>query len=243
VSVVEDVPVNEDTPVVEDVDVPIVEDVPVVRHGKLDVALGTTLVVGTVNRGLRPPAPSSLAPIGIPTRPTADTEPIPVGDEADAAGPAKELLPIVGQVPDAVPAMPPPSNTVVDSEVPVVEVPVADDVPAVELPVADAATELARVPTVPNDDCGIEPPMPLHAVLITVVVDASDVIIGLVPAPPIPVAPRGMRVGGTGEPGPMPSGDVMPSGETCATAEPHPKSTATVAAIIKRVIVESLYLP
>ena len=203
------------------------------RHG---------VVAGTVTRGLRPPAPSSVAPIGIPIRPMADTEPIPVGDEADAAGPAKELLPIVAQVPDAVPAMPPPSNAVVGNEVPVVEIPVADDIPAVELPVADAATELARVPMVPNDACGIEPPKPLHAVPVTVVVDASDVIIGLVPATPSPVAPSGMRVGGTGEPGPMPSGDVMPSGETCAKAEPHPKNTAAMAAITRRVIVGSLYI-
>lgn len=95
---------------------------------------------------------------------------------------------------------------------------------------------------VPNDDCAIEPPMPAHAGLVTVVVDASDVIIGLVPAPPIPVAPRGMRVGGTGAAGPIPSGDVMPSGETCAKAEPHPKSTAAMAAITRRVIVGSLYI-
>jgi hypothetical protein len=117
-----------------------------------------------------------------------------------------------------------------------------EDIPAVELPVADAVAvaELASVPMVPNDDCGIEPPKPLHADLVTVVVDASDVIIGLVPRPPRPVAPRGMRAGGTGEPGPIPSGDVMPSGETWAKAEPHPNSTAAVAAITRRVIVGSL---
>jgi hypothetical protein len=47
-----------------------------------------------------------------------------VGDEADAAGPAKELLPIVGQVPDAVPVVPPPSKVEVELGVPAVDVPV-----------------------------------------------------------------------------------------------------------------------
>ena len=79
--------------------------------------IGTKVVAGTVNMGLTPPGPSSLAPIVIPVRPTADAEAIPVGDEADAAAPDKELPAIVGQIPDAVPAMPPPSNTVVDPEV------------------------------------------------------------------------------------------------------------------------------
>jgi hypothetical protein len=56
-------------------------------------------------------------------------------------------------------------------------------------------------------------------------------------------------VGATGEPGPMPSGEVMPSGApgemlippTCAKAEPQPKRTAAVVAITKRVIVGSTY--
>jgi len=56
-----------------------------------------------------------------------------VGDEADAAGPAKELLPIAAQAPDAVPAVPPPSNTEVEPDVPAVDIPVPDVVPLVEL--------------------------------------------------------------------------------------------------------------
>src|SRR5258707_10262096 len=46
--------------------------------------------VRAADGGLRPPLPSSVAPSGIPVRPTDDTE----LDEADAVGPAKELLPI-----------------------------------------------------------------------------------------------------------------------------------------------------
>jgi hypothetical protein len=234
----------------------VVEDSPVVGHGivpivgvdvvKVDI---DGFVVGVVGKGLRPPAPSSVEPIGIPTRAVVDAEPIPVGDEADAAGPAKELLPVTVQVPDAVPAMPPPSNTVGDIEVPAVEVPVPNDVPDVELtmpdelpmaddelptpgdetPVPEAVIEVPR----PNDDSAIEPPMPLHPELVAVVENAPDVI-GLTPGDASSVAPRGTRAGGTGEAGPMPSGDVMPSGETCAKTGPQPKSTAAVAAITKR---------
>jgi hypothetical protein len=91
------------------------------------------LGVRATDGGLRPPLPSSVAPSGIPTRPTDDTEPIPPLDEADAAGPAKELLPIEPQAPDAVPVMPPPSNTDVSADIPAVDVPVPDVVPLVEL--------------------------------------------------------------------------------------------------------------
>ena len=103
-----------------------------------------------------------------------------------------------------------------------------DDIP---VPLIDVAVaELARGPEV------------LHAGLVPVANDVIDVIGGLMPDDPSCVAPKGMRTGGTGAPGPTPSGDVVPmlSGETWATAEPHPKSTAAVAAITRRVIVASL---
>jgi hypothetical protein len=160
-----------------------------------------------------------------------------VGDEADAAGPAKEALSVEGQVPDAFPATPPPSNTVGDIEVPAVEVPVPYDVPAVELPMPvdeppttddelpmtdevptpgdetpapDAVTEVPR----PNDDSAIEPPMPRHPDMVGVAGPSGDVtdVNGLTPGAASSVAPRGTRAGGTGKAGPTPSGDVMPSG-------------------------------
>jgi hypothetical protein len=223
-----------------DVDMlPIVDVVPIVEVLP-NVVIGTKVVVGTVNMGLTPPAPSSVAPIVIPVRPTA------VGDEADAAAPAKELPAVVGQMPDAVPAMPPPSNTVVDTEVPAVEVPMPDDIPVIEpvieLPVPDDVP-MVELPMVLTDDCAIEPPEPLHAGRVPVVATV-DVTGGLMPGDPSCVAPRGMLVGGTGDPGPMPSGDVMPSGEgpgaippTCAKAEPQLNRTAAVVVTTKRVIV------
>jgi hypothetical protein len=199
------------------------------------------LVVRATDGGLRPPLPSSVEPSGIPTRPTEDPEPIPPPDEADATGPAKELLPIAAQAPDAVPAMPPPSKTEVEPDIPAVDVAVPEDVPVIELP------------PIPKDVCGIEPPMPEHVVMLPVVGpigDAPDVI-GLTPGDASSVAPKGTRTGATGEPGPMPSGEVMPSGEgpgempiippTCAKAEPQPRRTPAVVTIIKRVIIGSTF--
>jgi hypothetical protein len=255
--VVQQEPVAVVIPVVEVV--PVVVDSPVVGHGivpKVEVDVVTVdiagFVVGVVAAGLRPPAPSSVEPNGTPTRATVDPEPIPVGDEADAAGPAKEALFVERQVPDADPAMPPPSNTVGDIEVPAVETPVPDDVPDMELPVPDdelsrlgdeipvpdAVAEVAR----PNDDSAMEPPMPLHPDLLPVNGTSGDApdASGLTPGDPSPVAPRGIRVGGTGKGEPMPSGDVMPSGgspgETCAKAGPQIKSAAAVVAITIRVM-------
>ena len=202
-------------------EVPIVESV-------VD-GVGVTSTAG----GLRPPAPSSVEPSGIPTRLADDPEPIPVGDEADAAGPAKELPPIAAQAPDVVPVMPPPSKVEVEPDVPAVEAPV------IELPMPDVVPTL-ELP-IPKDVCGSEPPMPAHCAM-TPVPDVD----GLTPGDASSVAPRGTPAGATGEPAPIPSGDVMPSGEdpgevlippTCATAEPQLKRAAAIVAIAKRVII------
>jgi hypothetical protein len=149
-------------------------------------------VVRATDGGLRPPAPSSVAPSGIPTRLTDDTEP----DEADAVGPVREPLPIEAQVPDAVPVMPPPSNTDAEADIPAGDIPVIEPSP------------------MPKDVCGIEPPTPEHVMLPVVgpIGDAPGVI-GLTPGDASSVAPKGTRMGATGEPEPMPSGEVMPSDE------------------------------
>ena len=214
----------------------MVGDIPVVGHGAVvpNVETGAGgLGVRITGGGLRPPAPSSVEPSGIPTRPTDDPEPIPLGDEADAAGPAKGLLPLVAQVPDAVPAMPPPSKTEVAPAVPAVDVPTLEPMP--------------------KEVCGIEAPMPPHVVTLPFVDPVGPIGdtpegIGLTPGDASSVAPRGIPAGATGEPGPMPSGEVMPSGEgpgerlippTCAMAELQLKRIAAVVVIIKRVIVGS----
>jgi hypothetical protein len=226
-------------------EVPAVEAIPAVGHGTvLNVELGAAeFRVGVVGIGLRPPAPSSVEPSGTPRRPTA-AEPIPEGDEADDAGLPRALSVVTGHVPDAVPAMPPPSNTDVD-ELPAVDVPVPNDVPLIALPVPDdvPVAELAT----PKDASGIEPPMPPQVELVPVVGLTGDTpdVSGLTPRDCICVAPRGMPTGGTGVPGPRPSGVVMPSGGSpgavCATAEPQAKRSAVSAAIPMRVI--ACFLP
>jgi hypothetical protein len=208
-----------------------------------NVETGGVLGITRVGGGLRPPAPSSVEPSGIPTRATDDAEAIPVGDEADAEGPAKELPPIGAQVPDALPAMPPPSNTDVEA-VPAADIPVPADVPVIEVLMPDVVplVELGE----PNDACGNEPPKPEQVAMLLVVSPSGDVpdVNGLTPRDPISVAPMGMPVGATGAPGPMPSGDVMPSGDepgeiapTCAAAAPQSRTAAAIAATKKKRVI------
>lgn len=199
-----------------------------------------------MENGLRPPAPSSVEPNGIPTR---------SGDEADAADPAKEL-PSVAQVPDASPAIPPPSNVEGAPEVSPVDRPAPDEDPVIglrmpedmppaaedelpipdespmpddETPVPDVVTTVPR----PYDDSAIELPKPAHPRREPVDGGANpDDAIGLTPWTGTAVAPRGTRVGGTGAAEPTPSGDDMPSGEvpgaTCAATGPQASATAAV---------------
>jgi len=182
--------------------------------------------------GLRPPAPSSVDPMGIPTRPTGAPAAMPVGDDADAVGEAT-LAPAV-QVPDAVPVAPL-SNTVAN--------PVREEL--VE-PIAGAAP----VAGVPNDACGIELLKPEHTAR-SLVERPEGVVPGEVPCGTISVAPRGIPVGATGAGTPMPSGEVMPSGDgvgappivpTWAIAEPGQSASASIAPMMNRDISCSLSL-
>src|SRR5262245_10014116 len=129
--------------------------------------------------------------------------------------------------------MPPPSKTEVAPAVPAVDVPTSEPMP--------------------KEVCGIEPPMPPHVVTLPFVDPVGPIgdtpeVLGLTPGDASSVAPRGIPAGATGEPGPMPSGEVVPSGEgpgerlippTCAMAELQLKRIAAVVVIIKRVIVGS----
>jgi len=195
---------------VEDVEVEIMDEtygVPVTSSGA----------------GLRPPAPSSVDPMGIPTLPTGAPADIPVGDEADAVGEAR-LGPAV-QVPDVVPVVPP-SNTV------------ANPVGAEVVPVVEAAP----VAGPPKDACGIALLKPEQTAR-SLVESPEGVVPGEVPGGTISVAPRGIPVGATGGGAPMPSGEVMPRGEgvgapptvpTWATAEPGASETTRIAAVMNR---------
>lgn len=155
--------------------------------------------VSATEGGLRPPTPISVEPNGMPRLPTDDADPIPVGDEADDpipvsdeadAVPADGVLVIPTQAAEAPPDVPPPSNVVIVPELPAVGIPVLKEFPGIDVPM-------------PGDSCGSEPPTPEH-------VAVKDVI-GLTPGDVSSVEPMGVLSGATGEPGPMPSGDVMPS--------------------------------
>jgi hypothetical protein len=178
---------------------------------------GSELITGAdgfglsaMNGGLRPPPPSSVEPIGIPTMPTGDPGPI---DEASGGDAVADAV----QAPDVLPAIPPPSNSaVLDS--PGIEPPVPADAPVVELPIpADAP--VAGLP-IPVDAAVLGLPMaagadeaPAHGAPIK---GAAPDVVGLTPGVASSVAPRGIPVCPTGALG-MPSGDVMPSagrGET-----------------------------
>lgn len=222
-------PVDED--VTPDDDVVLVEGVPLIAdvalvHGVAVETGADGLALKMSGSGLRPPAPSSVEPIGIPTRPTDDSEPIPVGDEADADGPPKEVLAVVAHVPDAVPAVPPPSNTAVE----------VDDVALDVSPTFVPDVVPVELGGVPKDACGSEPPMPEHKLVVVGTCGDVPDVIELTPGDASSVAPRGMPAGATDAPGPIPSGDVMPSAPVCALAEPQPNRAATAIVIANRVI-------
>jgi hypothetical protein len=97
--------------------------------------------------------------------------------------------------------------------------------------------------------------MPAQVVMLRVAGPSGETpdVIGRTPGDESSVAPRGIPVGATGRAGPMPSGDVIPSGDgldgdvpiptNCAEAELEPKSAAAAATISRRVICISLSSP
>jgi hypothetical protein len=190
--------------------------VPVVRHGAVlpnvergVVGLGVTtrgvnvirgargFGVRATDGGLRPPTPISVEPKGMPRRLTDDVDPIPVEGVAD---PADGAPAVPAQVPEALPEVPPPSNIVVEPTVPAVDIPVLKEVPDIEVPM-------------PGDACGSEPPAPEQVAMPPIASPSGDApdVSGLTPDDVSSVAPIGILVGATGEPGPTPSGDVIPS--------------------------------
>jgi hypothetical protein len=133
-------------------------------------------------------------------------------------------------VPEAVPTLPPPSNVMDDADVPAVDIPLPTELPVIEPPDRFPANEL----------------MPLQVVVLSAAGPSGDTpeVIGLTPGELNSVAPRGIPLPGTAGAGPMPSGEVMPSGagalpEIWAKAEPQLSKIVAVAIIAKRVILIS----
>jgi hypothetical protein len=134
-------------------------------------------------------------------------------------------------VPEAVPTLPPPSNVMDDADVPAVDIPLPTELPVIE-PVPDRlpAGEL----------------MPAQVVVLSAAGPSGDTpeVIGLTPGELNSVAPSGIPVPGTAGAGPMPSGEVMPSGDGAlpaiwAKAEPQLSKIVAVAIIAKRVVLTS----
>jgi len=128
---------------------------------------------------------------------------MPVGDEADAVGRAKAMLAPDRQVPETVPVLP--SNTGANPVVEEVVDTVVDDVPV----------------GAPKEACGVEPPKPEQTAIS--LVERSPVVgPGEVPGGVSSIAPTGIPVGETGGAAPMPSGEVMPSGEGAGAPPTEP---------------------
>ncbi len=105
--------------------------------------------------------------------------------------------------------------------------------PAVKRPV-ELVVPLAMVLPVPMLELGVPIVMVLAVPVVGHVAPVKVVLVpeigpGLIPGVASSVAPMGIPVDDTGDPAPMPSGDVIPSGDgpgnapvppTCAAAEP-----------------------
>lgn len=187
----------------------MVGDEPLSTHG--DALIPVVIVDGWLCRvmsgsGLRPPGESSVEPRGIPARPPVDCEPRPVGEEADAVALDDAAAVPLTQVPEALPDRPEESNKGVGAGVP--------DIMAPVVVITFGAVEVT-MPDVPGMDvvgCA-EAPIPEHAV--EAVIEPSAAVpatFALTPGVAISVAPSGIPVAPTGEPGPSPSGEVTPSG-------------------------------
>jgi hypothetical protein len=142
--------------------------------------------------GLTPATGISVEPIGIPTLPTDDTEPIAVSDDEPNAPTVEGALPVPAQPDEADPDRPPPSNKL---EVPPVDVPEFVGLPKVKVPM-------------PADVCAV----PSEQAAAPAIAGNVPDIVGLTPSDESSVAPIGSPIGPTGALGPTPSGDVRPSG-------------------------------
>lgn len=165
---------------------------------------------GTCTKGLTPPTPSSVEPMGIPPRPVpVETEPVPVGEDADAAGLPTGVAAVVAQVPDTIAPAPPPSKSELGA----------------------LKNELA-VPLLAFVVGEVVPEQLVLLLLVGTVADDVPEGPGLTAMDPSPAVPSGTPVpetaaGGTGL---MPSGEVA-SGDGAvapiwAYAEPQRKSAA-----------------
>jgi hypothetical protein len=197
---------------------------------------GDTVIVGTAAAELTPRLPISVDPNGIPVR---ATPPSVVGDVDVGVEDETILLDPEPHIPD----MPE-----------VASIPDVADIPDVAIVPDVAGLAVAGVPTPipppsklavdPNIDDGAVPMVehvvpPLGIAIVPVALPGA----GLTPGDAISVEPRGMPVWETGEPIPMPSGEVAPTVGvgldiplTCAMATSQTSSVGKIAAINETLI-------
>jgi hypothetical protein len=192
---------------------------------------GDTLSVGTAAAELTPRLPTSTDPNGIPVRalPPGVVGDVDVGVEEEAT--LLEPEPHIPDIPEVV-------------DIPdVVEIPDEVDIPDVAA-VAGAAVPMdipppSKLPVDPNIDDGAVPTVEHVAPLLGIaIVPVASAGAGLTPGDAISVEPKGMPVGDTVEPVPMPSGEVTPMVGvglaiplTCAMAALQTTSAGRIVAI------------
>jgi hypothetical protein len=208
------------TPVAIGDKIPGMDDVPVVPSVDND-----ELGCGTTIRGLAPALPISTEPNGIPVRVA------PEGDGDDMAE-DDDAVPLVPQI-AAVPAL---LEKVVPTSVPV---PMVEPVPAgAPTPVLNS---LVPTPNPPPSKVLLvpEPSVAARAIAEQVLPKPGKVIVpvaaGASPGDTSSVAPMGIPVGATGEPGVMPNGEValmpgvgIPAPPTCANTGVQPNSADNI---------------
>ena len=202
--------------------------------------VGNMLSVGTAAAGLTPRLPISIDPNGIPVRapPPGVVGVVDVGVEDEAM--LLEPEPHIPDIPD------------VFSIPEVVDIPDVADVPDAAVVVGDVfpiavppPSNVAVDPYIPDGEVPkVEHVVPLPGIAI---VPVEELDIGLMPGDASSVAPIGIPVVPTDPPGPIPSGEVMPSEGVVVTAPTwaiaelqHSKGSAT-ATIKKRFIKDSPY--
>jgi hypothetical protein len=171
--------------------------------GPTKPTVGDTLNVGTAAAELTPRLPISMDPNGIPVRapPPGVVGDVEVGVEEEAM-----LLEPEPHIPDI------PEVSSIPDVVDIPDVAMLPDVAAVAGPTAPVAIPPpSKLVVDPNIDEGEVPKVEHVVPLLGIeIVPVTPVGAGLTPGDAISVEPRGMPVGETVEPAPMPSGEVAP---------------------------------
>jgi hypothetical protein len=210
--------------------------------GPTKPTVGDMLIVGTGAAELTPRLPISMDPIGIPVRapPPGVVGDVDVGVEEEAM-----LLEPEPHIPDI-----PEVSSIPD----VADIPDVGDIPDVAMLPDVAAVAGVTAPVAipppsklevdPNIDDGAVPKVEHVVPLLGIEIEpVTPVGTGLTPGDAISVEPRGMPVGETVEPAPMPSGEVAPRVGvglaiplTCAMAPWQTSSAGRIVTINERFI-------